>query len=121
VFVIVSMAVWFPCRAYAEWYMNLSDMSWINTYQAAWVLAFLLLVACVILAVKMTSGSFYQRFVIPDGAISAVLAVLAAFRPQLLSKVALDLSSFQPVFKTGFALIVVALLFYISSSIHQKQ
>jgi hypothetical protein len=120
VFVLACLAVWFPCRAYAEWYMNLSDTSWINTYQAAWVLAFLLVVACVILAIKMTTGSLYHRFVLPAGAISAILGGLAAFHPQWLSQGAVDLSAFQPVFKTGFALAAVALLFYISSSIHQK-
>lgn len=120
VFGIASLATWFPCRAYAEWYMNLSDTSWINTYQAAWVLVFLLLVACVILAIKMTSGSLYHRFVIPIGVISGILGGLAAFRPQWLSRAALDLSSFDPVFKTGFALIVVAFLFYISNSIHER-
>jgi len=48
VFVISTLAVWFPCRAYADWYMNLSNVSWIGTYQAAWILLVLLVVACII-------------------------------------------------------------------------
>jgi hypothetical protein len=121
VFVLAALAVWFPCRAYADWYMNLLDTSWVNTYQAAWILAALLIVACFVLALKMVSGSLYHRFVIPIGATSAILCALAALKPQLLTQAALDISSFSPVFRIALVIIVVALLFYVSSSIHQSQ
>ena len=121
VFVLAAFAVWFPCRAYAEWYINLSDTSWIRTYQAAWVILGLLFVGCIILALKMTPGSLYHRFVIPGGAVTAALGTIAAVHPRWLSAVAVTFASFQPMFKTCFALIVVTLLYYISNSIHQRQ
>ena len=121
VFVLAAMAIWFPCRAYAEWYMNLSDTSWIHTYQAAWILAVLLVVACVVLALKMANGSLYHRFVIPAGAVSVVLGAIAALKPKLLTQAALDVSTFNSTFMFAFVLILAALLFYVSSSIHQQR
>jgi len=121
VFVLAALAVWFPCRAYADWYMNLMDTSWLNSYQAAWILAVMLVVACFILAMKMVSGTLYHRFVIPVGVTGAILGGLAAVKPQLLTQAALDISSFSSVFRLALVLVVVALLFYISSSIHQSQ
>src|SRR5262249_28511864 len=115
VFVLAAFAVWLPCRAYAEWYMNLADAGWVNTYQAAWVIVLLLAIACVILALKMVPGTLYHRFVIPTGVISAIVGVIAAIKPRLLSRIALDLAFFDPLFKTAFVLILVTLIFYIAN------
>ena len=120
VFVISTLAVWFPCRAYADWYMNLSDVSWIGTYQAAWILLILLVAGCIMLAAKMVEGTLYHRYVLVAGAISAVITALAAFKGKLLSSAALDIAAFDPTFKVGFVLIAAALLFYLSNSVHQR-
>jgi hypothetical protein len=120
VFVISTLAVWFPCRAYADWYINLSDVSWIGTYQAAWILLILLVAGCIMLAAKMVEGTLYHRYVIVAGAISAVITGLAVFKGKLLSMAALNIAAFDPTFKVGFVLIVAALLFYLSNSVHQR-
>lgn len=119
VFVLTSLAVWFPCRAYADWHMNLTDMSWVANYAAAWVLAALLLAACLIIALRMVEGTLYHRFVIPATAVSVVFGTLAAIKPKLLSQAALALSGFDAVFLAGFALVIVATLYYISTLVHQ--
>ena len=75
-FILALLSIWFPCRAYAEWYLNFTDVSWINTYQAAWVLVILLAVGCVILAIKMVPGAEKEK---------AELAVLKAYLPEELS------------------------------------
>ena len=121
IFVLVAMAVWFPCRAYADWYINLDDMSWVSSYAAAAVLAALFFGAAVILALRMVEGSLYHRFAVPAAAISVVLGAIAALKPQWLSGAATALEGFDPVFRFAFGLIVCALLYYISNSIHQKQ
>jgi hypothetical protein len=120
VFVISTLAVWFPCRAYADWYINLSDVSWIGTYQAAWILLILLVVGCAMLAAKMVEGTLYHRYVIVAGAISAIITGLAVFKGKLLSSAALNIAAFDPTFKVGFVLIAAALLFYLSNSVHQR-
>jgi len=120
VFVISTLAVWFPCRAYADWYINLSDISWIGTYQAAWILLILLVAGCIMLAAKMVEGTLYHRYVLVAGAVSAVITALAAFKGKLLSSVALDIAAFDPTFKVGFVLIAAALLVYLSNSVHQR-
>ena len=71
----------FPCRAYADWFINLTDFSWISTYAAAWVLVGLFVVAAVILALRMNEGSLYHRFVLPTGVLSAILGAIAALIP----------------------------------------
>src|SRR5271169_427564 len=101
------------CRAYAEWYMNLTDTSWISTYAAAWVLAFLLVGASAILALRMVEGALYHRFALPVAAASAIVAGIAAMKPKLLSQIALGIASFDPVFLAGFAITAIAVLFYI--------
>jgi hypothetical protein len=121
-FVISTLAVWFPCRAYEDWYINLSDVSWIATYQAAWILLVLLVAASVMLAAKMVEGTLYHRYVIVAGAVSAVITAFAAFKKgKLLTDAALNVVAFDPTFKAGFVLIAAALLFYLSSSIHQRE
>jgi hypothetical protein len=120
VFVLSVSAIWFPCRAYAEWYMNLRDTAWIGTYAAYWVLLVLLAVACIMLAIKMVQGTLYQRYVVPVGVISSILGALAAFKGEWLSKAALVLEGFDPTFKSGLVLIAFALLCYLSMSVHQK-
>lgn len=120
VFVISTLAVWFPCRAYADWYLNLSDTSWIGTYQAAWILLILLVAGCSMLAAKMVEGTLYQRYVVVAGAISAVITALAVFKGKLLSRAALNIATFDPTFKVGFVLIAAAFLFYLSNSVHQR-
>jgi hypothetical protein len=67
IFVLVAMAVWFPCRAYADWYINLTDLSWLPNYAAAAVLGVLFIGAGVILALRMVEGSLYHRFAVPGG------------------------------------------------------
>jgi hypothetical protein len=118
VYVITALAIWFPCRAYSDWYMNLNHMSWLSSYAAAWVLFALLVAACIVLAVRMVDGTLFHKFAIPAGAISAVIAALAAFKPVLLSRTALALSGFDPIYLGGFALIAIALLYYISTVVH---
>ena len=118
VYVITAFAIWFPCRAYADWYMNLNHMSWMATYEAAWVLLFLLFMACVILAIKMVEGTLFHKFVVPASAFSAVIGALAAFRPELLSRSALALSGFDPIFRGALALIALSLLYYVSTIVH---
>lgn len=120
VFVLAAMAVWFPARAYADWFINLGDFSWISTYQAAAVIIVLFVVGSVILALRMVEGTLYHRFVIPAGAISAILAAIAAFEPPWLRIMAVTFVGYDPIYRIGLALIVVALLYYISSTIHQK-
>lgn len=120
VFVISTLAVWFPCRAYADWYLNLADVSWIGTYQAAWILLILLVVGCIMLAAKMVEGTLYHRYIIVAGAASAVIGALAVFKANLLTSVALNIANFDPTFKAGFVLIAIAFLFYLSSSVHQR-
>jgi hypothetical protein len=119
IFVITALAIWFPCRAYADWYMNLTDTSWISTYAAAWVLAFLLVGASAILALRMVDGTLYHRFALPAAAASAIIVAIAAIKPKLLGQSALAIAAFDPVFLAGFAITAIAILFYISSSIHQ--
>jgi hypothetical protein len=118
---VLAAAVWFPSRGYADWFINLGDFTWISTYQAAAVMLFLFTIGCIILALRMVEGTLYHRFVLPAGAISAILAAIAAFKPHWLSKTALTLEAYDPIYRIGLALIVVALLYYISSTIHQKQ
>lgn len=120
VFVLATMSLWFPCRAYADWYTNLGDFSWISTYAAAAVLAVLFIGAAIILAIRMAEGSLYHRFVVPASALSAALGALAALKPQWLSKAAVALQGYDPIYRIGFAVIIVALLYYISSTIHQR-
>jgi hypothetical protein len=120
VYVLSVSAIWFPCRAYAEWYMNLRDTSWIGTYAAYWVILALLAAACVMLAIKMVQGTLYQRYVVPVGVISGILGALAAFKGVWLSRTALVLESFDPIYKSGLVLIAFALLSYLSMSVHQK-
>jgi hypothetical protein len=120
VFVLAAGAVWFPARAYADWFINLGDFSWISTYQAAAVMAVLFIVGSIILALRMVEGSLYHRFVLPAGAISAIVAVMAALKPHWLTRTALTLEAYDPIYRVGLGLIVVALLFDISSTIHQK-
>jgi hypothetical protein len=120
IFVLVAMSVWFPCRAYADWYINLTDMSWVSTYAGAAVLAILFIGAAVILALRMVEGSLYHRFAVPAAVISAVFGAIAALKPHWLSQAAAALEGFDPVFRFAFGTIIAALLYYISSSIHQR-
>lgn len=120
VFVLAASAVWFPCRMYADWFINLSDFSWIASYAAAWILLVLFVVCAFVLALRMNEGSLYHRFVIPTTVISAVVAALAAWKAPLLTKIAAAFEGYHPIFRMSFALIVIALLFYVSSTIHQR-
>lgn len=120
VFVISTLAIWFPCRAYADWYMNLTDLSWISWYQAAWLMLILLIAGCIMLAAKMVEGTLYHRYVIVAGAVSATIVGLAAFKKPLLTRIALNIVTFDPTFKVGFVLIATAFLFYLASSVHQR-
>lgn len=120
VFVLAAAAVWFPARGYADWFINVGDFSWISTYQAAAVMLFLFTVGCILLALRMVEGTLYHRFVLPAGAITAVIGSLAAFKPHWLSKTALTFEGYDAIYRIGLALVVVALLFYISSTVHQK-
>jgi len=121
VFVLMAMAVWFPSRAYADWFINLTDFSWISTYAAAWVLVGLFVVAAVILALRMNEGSLYHRFVLPTGVLSAILGAIAALKPAWLGKGAMAVEGYDPIFRIAFATIVVGLLYYISSVVHRQQ
>ncbi|HLK03270.1 MAG TPA: hypothetical protein VKT53_02435 [Candidatus Acidoferrum sp.] len=120
IFVLGALAVWFPCRVYADWFINLGDLSWIASYEAAVVILALFAVACIILALRMVDGTLYHRFVVPLGAISAVATTIIALKRDWLSKGALIFEGYDPVFRIGFAIVAVALLYYISSTIHQK-
>jgi hypothetical protein len=121
VFVLAALAVWFPSRAYADWFINLGNFSWISTYQAAAVIIVLFAVGAIILAIRMVEGSLYHRFVLPAGAITAILAAIATLKPHWLTLTALTLQTYDPIYRIGLALIMVALLYYISSTIHQKR
>jgi hypothetical protein len=120
VFVLAALAVWFPSRAYADWFINLGNFSWISTYQAAAVIIILFVVGSIILALRMLEGSLYHRFVIPAGAISVIIGAIAALKPHWLTITALTLEGYDPIYRVGLALIIVALLYYISTTIHQK-
>jgi hypothetical protein len=50
---------------------------------------------------------------------SAIVAAIAAIKPQLLTQSALAIAGLDPAFLAGFVLVAVAVLFQISSSIHQ--
>jgi hypothetical protein len=121
VFVLAAMAMWFPARAYADWFINLTDFSWISTYAAAWVLLVLFVVGAFVLALRMNEGSLYHRFVVPTAAISGIVGTIAALKPQWLSKTALALEGYDPIFRTGLALIVIALMYYVSSTVHERE
>jgi hypothetical protein len=45
---------------------------------------------------------------------------LAAWKAPLLTKIALAFEGYHLIFRMSFALIVIALLFYVSSTIHQR-
>lgn len=120
VFVLAALALWFPCRMYADWFINLSDFSWLASYAAAWILLVLFVVGAFVLALRMNEGSLYHRFVIPTTVISAVLAALAAWKAPLLTKIAIAFEGYHPIFRMSFALIVISLLFYVSSTIHER-
>lgn len=120
VFVLAALSVWFPSRGYADWFINLDDFSWISTYQAAAVILVMFAVGSIILALRMVEGSLYHCFVLPAAAISGILGGIAALKPRWLALAALTLEGYDPIYRIGLALIIVALLSYISSTIHQK-
>jgi hypothetical protein len=120
VFVLAALAVWFPSRVYADWYINLGDLSWIPKYQAAAVISLLFIAGSVILALRMVEGTLYHRFALAAGGITAIGGAIAAIKYDLFKKIAATLEQYDPIFRVGFALIFVAFLYYTSSTIHQK-
>jgi hypothetical protein len=120
IFTLVALATWFPMRAYADWFINLTDMSWVSTYAAAWVMALLLVVSCFILAMRMLKGSLYKQLAIPAASVSAVIAAIAAIKPAILSRAALAIARFDPIYTVGLALALISFLYYASMSVHQR-
>lgn len=120
VFVLAALGVWFPCRAYADWFINLNDFSWIASYAAAAVLLVLFIVGALVLALRMNEGSLYHRFVVPTGVISAVVGALAVWKSTWLSRTAMAFEGYDPIFRIALGLIVIGLLYYVSNTVHQR-
>ncbi len=119
IFTITAFAVWFPCRAYADWHMNFGTVDWLRSYTAAIVLAVMLLACCFIVGFNMAAGSLYARFVAPVGVTASLLGAVAAWKPWVLPSIARSFSSWDAVFQIATGMLFCIVVFYVSSTIHQ--
>ena len=83
------------------------------------VLGILLVGCCFIIGFNMAAGSLYTRFVAPAAVIASSIAGVAAWKHEILEAIAGNFSSWDAVYKIGAAVVILALVFYVSSTIHQ--
>jgi hypothetical protein len=119
-FIITVLALWFPCRAYAEWYRDFGSMRWMENYDIFWVLAMLLVMMILVLklASEVQTGMLVSNLRWVSVILVSGIAALAKIKPEIIKEALRGIYNFGVLFQITLGLMCVSFLLFVFNSIH---